>query len=63
MAPNPRTVRLSWPVVWILANHDDSNLAERGIIRPGIDIPCCTGVRVRDHAHATRRLGVNLRAG
>ena len=52
VAPGLRTVRLSWPVVWVLANHDDSDLAQRGIIRPGIDIPGCTGVHMRDHANA-----------
>ena len=51
VAPRPRTVRLSWPVVWVLANHDNSDLAERGKIRPGIDIPSCTGVRMRGHAN------------
>lgn len=31
-APGSRTVRLTWPVVWVLANHDDSDFAQRGII-------------------------------
>lgn len=29
-----RTVRLTRPVVGVLANHDDSDFAKRGIIRP-----------------------------
>ena len=32
--PVSRTVRLTRPVVGVLANHDDSDFAKRGIIRP-----------------------------
>ena len=32
--PISRTVRLTRPVVGVLANHDDSDFAKRGIIRP-----------------------------
>jgi hypothetical protein len=38
-APTSRTVCLTWPVVRVLSNHDDSDFAQRGIIRPRIDIP------------------------
>ena len=33
-APTSRTVCLTWPVVRVLSNHDDSDFAQRGIIRP-----------------------------